>query len=86
MENEIDDTIADLLSDDITKQKAVEIILQLHNDNLIEVRKDRLDILNWAKSELANETNSKLGKTMHPYRIDKISFLVRVIKKLVIKK
>ena len=40
------------------------------------------DVLNWFKSELANETNEKLSKTMNPYRSEKIIFLRKAIKKL----
>ena len=42
-------------------------------------QKNRLDLLNWAKGELTQETNTKLGKTMTPYRSDKIRFLRRII-------
>lgn len=41
-----------------------------------------LDILNWCKSELKQETNPKMGKTMNPYRSEKIIFLRKIIKKL----
>lgn len=43
------------------------------------MEKKRLDFLNWAKSELKQETNSKIGKTQNPYRFEKIKFLTRVI-------
>jgi hypothetical protein len=40
------------------------------------------DVLNYAKSELASEEVSKLGKTMSPYRTEKIMFLRKIIKQL----
>jgi len=33
------------------------------------------DIINWVKSDLAQEQNNKLTKTQTPYRIEKIRFL-----------
>jgi hypothetical protein len=38
------------------------------------------DLLNWVKSDLAQETNIKLGKTATPYRTEKIRFLNRILK------
>lgn len=43
-------------------------------------QKNRLDLLNWSKSELSQESNRKLGKTSGPYRAGKIKFLRRIIK------
>lgn len=40
----------------------------------------KLDFLNWAKSELSQEENPKLGKTMSPYRTEKIIFLRKIVK------
>ena len=54
-------------------------LLDLFSVRLSLFQKNRLDLLNWAKSELKQETNSKLGKTMTPYRSDKIIFLRRII-------
>ena len=48
--------------------------------SLEKFSKDRVDLLNWAKSELKQETNHKLAKTMTPQRTDKIIFLNRVLK------
>lgn len=79
MEDEIFNIITDLIRDDISKDEAIEKILILHNLRLTEFQKNRLDLLNWAKSELKQETNTKLAKTMSPYRRDKIRFLSRVI-------
>ena len=80
MEDEIYDIITDLIRDDITKEKAIDKILLAHDSKISKFQKNKLDILNWAKSELKNETNPKLGKTMSPYRTDKILFLNRIIK------
>jgi hypothetical protein len=44
--------------------------------------KNPRDLLNWAKSDLAQEQVHKLGRTNTPYRADKIKFLMRAIKKL----
>lgn len=46
------------------------------NDKTIQ---DKLnDLLNWVKSDLAQEENSKLTKTQTPYRIEKIRFLRKI--------
>lgn len=37
------------------------------------------DILNWVKSDLAQETNVKIGKTATPYRTEKIKFLNKLL-------
>lgn len=37
------------------------------------------DLLNWVKSDLAQETNNKIGKTETPYRTDKIKFLNKLL-------
>lgn len=80
MENKINDALIDIILGEISNNEAHEIILNAHNEELSKFQKNRLDILNWAKSELKNETNEKLGKTMNPYRTEKIVFLRRVIK------
>ena len=54
-------------------------LLTLYNVSLSLFQKNRLDLLNWAKSELEQETNTKLGRTMTPYRSEKIIFLRRII-------
>lgn len=78
MEDKIFDIITDLLRDDISKTDAVGKLVYLHKVG----NKDRIDLLNWAKSQLAQEINPKLGKTHTPYRADKMKFLSRMIKKL----
>ena len=80
MEDKIFDIITDLLRDDISKNEAIDKLLILYNVRLSLCQKNRIDLLNWAKSELKQETNTKLGKTMTPYRTDKIIFLRRIIK------
>ena len=47
-----------------------------------EKQKNSLDLLNWAKSELKEETHPKLGKRMTAYRSDRIRFLRSAIEKL----
>lgn len=79
MEDEIFDVVTDLLREDISKNEAIDKILILHNGRLSLFQKNRLDLLNWAKSELKQERNIKLAKTMTPYRSDKIIFLRRII-------
>lgn len=51
----------------------------LYNDRLLSFQKNRLDLLNWAKSELKEETHPKLGKRMTAYRSDRIIFLRRIV-------
>ena len=80
MEDEIFNIATDLIREDISKEEAIDKLLVLYNVRLSLFQKNRLDLLNWAKSELKQETNTKLGKTMTPYRTDKIIFLRRVIK------
>jgi hypothetical protein len=79
MEDKIFDIVTDLIREDITKNEAIDKLLSLHNDRLSLFQKNKLDLLNWAKSELKQETNTKLSKTMTPYRSDKIIFLRRII-------
>lgn len=79
MEDEIFDIVTDLTRCDISKDEAIDKLLILHNVRLSLFQKNRLDLLNWAKSELKQETNTKLGKTTTPYRSDKIIFLRRII-------
>jgi hypothetical protein len=38
------------------------------------------DLINWVKSDLAQETGSKLSKTATPYRSEKIKFLNKLLK------
>ena len=80
MEDKIIDIVTDLIRDDITKDEAIDKLLVLYDVKLSLLQKNRLNLLNWAKSELKQETNTKLGRTMTPYRSDKIIFLRRVIK------
>ena len=79
MKYKIFDIVTDLIRKDITKNEAIDKLLSLHNVRLSLFQKNKLDLLNWAKSELKQETNTKLGKTMTPYRSDKIIFLRRII-------
>ena len=79
MEDEIYEIITDLIRDDISKEEAISEILLIHDSKISKFQKNKLDILNWAKSELKNETNPKLGKRMSPYRTDKIKFLNKII-------
>jgi hypothetical protein len=64
---------------DMMQFSTMEIMVMFAEKELSLFQKNRLDLLNWAKSELKQETNTKLGKTMTPYRSDKIIFLRRVI-------
>jgi len=80
MEDKIFDILTDLTRDDISKDEAMDKLMALYNVRLSLFQKNRLDLLNWAKSELKQETNTKIGKTMTPYRSDKITFLRRAIK------
>ena len=80
MKEKISSIITDLLKGDLTKEAAIYIILVEQDANISLFQKNKLDILNWAKSELKNDTNPKLGKTMSPYRTDKILFLNRIVK------
>lgn len=59
----------------LSKDEAVKEI----NDLLSSFQKNRLDILNWAKSEWKKETGQKLTKTSTPYRREKIRFLRKVL-------
>ena len=80
MKRDIEDILLDLIDGDIDIDKAKEELLFLNSVRLSVFQKNRLDLLNWAKSELKQEINTKLGKTITPYRSDKIIFLRRIIK------
>lgn len=64
---------------DMMQFSTMEIMVMFAEKELSLFQKNRLDLLNWAKSELKQETNTKLGKTITPYRSDKIIFLRRII-------
>lgn len=64
---------------DMMQFSTMEIMVMFAEKELSLFQKNRLDLLNWTKSELKQETNTKLGKTMTPYRSDKIIFLRRII-------
>jgi hypothetical protein len=62
--------------------KAVDTLVK--NINVIQCcmeLKDKkiTDLLNWVKSDLAQETNVKLGKTATPYRTEKLKFLNKLL-------
>lgn len=79
MEDKVREIIIGVEMTIVDPDEAIDRILDLHNTKLSLFQKNRLDLLNWAKSELKQETNPKIGKTMTPYRSDKIIFLRRVI-------
>jgi len=60
--------------------KGSKLILKLHNNQILLFQKNKLDLLNWAKSQLKEGEQPKLGKRMSPYRGDKITSLSKVIK------
>ena len=62
-----------------TIEEAEKELLDLFIFRLSLFQKNRLDLLNWAKSELKQETQPKLGKRMTPYRSDRIMFLRRIV-------
>ena len=62
MEDKIFDIVTDLIRDDISKDEAIDKLLVLYNARLSLFQNNRLDLINWAKSELKQETNTKLGK------------------------
>lgn len=78
MEDKIFDITTELISEDISKDEAIDKLLILYNLKLSLFQKNRIDLLNWAKSELKQETNTKISKTMTRYRSDKIIFLRRI--------
>ena len=43
-----------------------------------ELEKGIVDVLNWIKSDLAEESVLKIRRTMNPYRVEKIRFLNRL--------
>ena len=74
--------VGGVMSQNNTKTMTTDEIV----DKLRSFEKNRLDLLNWVKSELKQETNTKLGKTMSPYRSEKIIFLRKIINKRQFKK
>ena len=79
MKKQINDLLLKMQTGENCIGETANKLLDLYSVSLSLFQKNRLDLLNWAKSELKQETNSKLGKTMTPYRSDKIIFLRRVI-------
>lgn len=79
MKDEIFNIVTDLINNKITKDNAIDNLLNIYNLKLSTFQKNRLDILNWAKSELKQETNTKLDKKITPYRDDKVRFLRKII-------
>ena len=82
MEERITLIIENLLDEQITKEQAINSLALLVSPDVKQFYKNKLDLLNWAKSELKSESNSKIGKTMTPYRSDKLIFLRVVVDKL----
>ena len=79
MEDKIFDILTNLLRNDINKQQAIDKLLVLCAvGNLLKDKKIK-DLLNWVKSDLAQETNVKIGKTATPYRTEKIKFLNKLL-------
>ena len=79
MKKQINDLLLKMQTGENCIGETANKLLDLFSVRLSLFQKNRLDLLNWAKSELKQETNSKLGKTMTPYRSDKIIFLRRII-------
>ena len=79
MKKQINDLLLKMQTGENCIGETANKLLDLYSVRLSLFQKNRLDLLNWAKSELKQETNSKLGKTMTPYRSDKIIFLRRII-------
>ena len=48
-------------------------------DECNNFQKEKADLLNWAKSEMAHITNAKLAKRPTPYNTEKTRFLNRLI-------
>lgn len=69
------DILTDYKSDEIDKNQCIILIQEEYNKKI-------LDITNWIKSELGQETNQKLSKTMTLYRSEKIKFLNKLTKLL----
>ena len=44
------------------------------------------DIINWVKSDISQEEDTKIGKTSTPYRREKMRFLYRLEELLVVAK
>lgn len=79
MREKIADIIRNNQNGDTDWDEMLDQLCDLYNVKISLFQKNKLDLLNWAKSELKQETNTKLGKTMTPYRSDKIIFLRRII-------
>ena len=55
-------------------EKQLNLSVVIRQSEQLKEKKTR-DIINWVKSDLAQEQNNKLAKTQTPYRIEKIRFL-----------
>lgn len=80
MKDKINKICTELNDEKIAVVQATEQLFDLYNDMLPLNKKTKLDLLNWIKSEIAQETNVKLSKVATPYRSEKISFLNRLLK------
>lgn len=63
--------------------KATKVQLIADQGRYIDYLEDKnIELLNWIKSELQEETHDKLGKTMGGYRSYKILLLTKIINKI----
>ena len=62
--------------------KTVAGWMKAHAEYVKWLEKTHRDLLNWAKSELAELEHPKLGKTVTAYSTEKKLFLTKVIQKL----
>jgi enolase len=72
---------SELIDEIITDFKESEEFKQLILSGVVNKLKNKkiTDLLNWVKSDLAQETKVKLGKTATPYRTEKLKFLNKLL-------
>ena len=73
--NEINEKLISTLEEKV-KILEEQLIIQ---QNLSILKDYKLkDLHNWVKSDIAQETNPKIGKTATPYRTEKLKFLYKI--------
>ena len=75
---EIDWITQSLANGHFTFEEGTDQIMDLHDEAMTELKQKIKDLENWIKKDISEEVATKLGRTMTPYRSEKIRFLERV--------
>jgi hypothetical protein len=75
---EIDWITQSLVNGHFTFEEGTDQIMELHEEHMSELKQKIKDLENWIKKDISEEVAPKLGRTMTPYRSEKIRFLEKV--------